>query len=248
MFIVYGLLNQKDNINNINITGISDQPVSIMDCGNLYAIVSPSNIQQVSQPSKNDLLAYHHVIDYFHKDHTIIPMRFGSTFEITTALSDYVAKNNESFIQVFNRISGCSEMGINVISIGPHKKDATNTKKYASGIDYLTKRKQHYHQIDQAIDDIRNIEKIISHEFKGMFLEMRKERKTPMTGKGLWSFYFLVKKENIQRFSETFNEIRLETHNKWMLSGPWPPFNFVTEEKKTQGLPLESLIQGGSYE
>ena len=33
-------------------------------------------------------------------------------------LADFVVKNNDNFVKKINRISGCSEMGINVIS-GP---------------------------------------------------------------------------------------------------------------------------------
>jgi len=159
MFIVYGLLNQWDDQNAITIKGISDQPLTIVDCGNLYTIYSLSDIQQISQPTRKALLAYHHVIDYFHKDHAIIPMRFGSSFETTTALTDFVVKNNDNFVKKINRISGCSEMGINVISNEPHTKEEANNKKYASGIDYLTKRKQHYEQIDETINYIKDVEK-----------------------------------------------------------------------------------------
>ncbi|ETR74016.1 MAG: hypothetical protein OMM_06597 [Candidatus Magnetoglobus multicellularis str. Araruama] len=155
VLIVYGLLNKPIHTLSSQvkeIKGIDDQPVKIIESNTFYAIISQVSLQTINHPSNRELLAYYNAINIFHKEHSIIPMRFGSYFKSTREMIDYLNKNNPKYSQILNKISGCSEMGVNVISVLSEPIDLPhcNCLKHSSGKDYLMKRKQYYESIDQT--------------------------------------------------------------------------------------------------
>jgi hypothetical protein len=44
------------------------------------------------------------------------------------------------------------------------------------------------------------------------------------------SLYFLVKREEVEKFRQIFQAFASRYSARILLSGPWPPFNFVLPE------------------
>ena len=57
-------------------------------------------------------------------------------------------------------------------------------------------------------------------------MKCREDRSSAADGR-LLSLFFLVRRENVERFREAFGQLQQETSAKMLLTGPWPPYNFV---------------------
>jgi len=64
---------------------------------------------------------------------------------------------------------------------------------------------------------------------EGLAVKCRAQRSSaPASPLGrVLSLFFLVRRENVERFREAFRQLQQETSAKMLLTGPWPPYNFV---------------------
>ena len=60
----------------------------------------------------------------------------------------------------------------------------------------------------------------------GLAVKCRADRSSAADGR-LLSLFFLVRRENVEPFREAFRQLQQETSAKMLLTGPWPPYNFV---------------------
>lgn len=67
------------------------------------------------------------------------------------------------------------------------------------------------------------------HAFSGLFAKHRTETDRK-GGAVILSLYFLTPANKVNRFRETFGRVAENGRAKALLSGPWPPYNFVTPD------------------
>ena len=67
------------------------------------------------------------------------------------------------------------------------------------------------------------------HAFAGLYGKHRTET-TVKNGTVILSLYFLVLRIHVACFQETFGRVAENGDAKALLSGPWPPYNFVTPD------------------
>ncbi|KPA16517.1 Gas vesicle protein GvpL/GvpF [Candidatus Magnetomorum sp. HK-1] len=238
MLIIYCLTNKCVEFSNISIPGIDKQKLEVISDEKITAVVSRIENHILKQPLTEHLLEYQKVIEFFHKTNTLIPMRFGETFQSHSDILHFLKHNGKKYTSILNDISGCSEMGINVIAESLNetikdkrqKKGNTDNDEYRiknkselSGKNYLMNRKSYYDQTDHAEKTILDVEKKIMNHMEGIFIKKKKEIKNNQ----LYAYYFLVKKDKINLFCQKFKTITNENNIKYMLTGPWPPYNFV---------------------
>jgi hypothetical protein len=69
--------------------------------------------------------------------------------------------------------------------------------------------------------------------FDGLFVKCKSEYPSfrnyrSVTRDSILSIYFLIPRSLVETFCRVFKQFRLEEPAKLLLSGPWPPYNFVT--------------------
>jgi len=107
------------------------------------------------------------------------------------------------------------------------------------GLVYLAAQKLHHAEKEEfARQGLRAIEKI-REPFAGLYVKCKVENQTPRIGNltlftPLLSLYFLVPMQSVDAFRKRFYSISVQKSPKLLLSGPWPPFNFV-EPDHAQG-------------
>jgi len=95
-----------------------------------------------------------------------------------------------------------------------------------TGREFLEGRRAHYaaEECDEALAAQAAAE--ARGALEGLAVKCRAERSSAADGR-LLSLFFLVRRENVERFREAFGQLRQETSAKMLLTGPWPPYNFV---------------------
>jgi len=104
---------------------------------------------------------------------------------------------------------------------------------------YLAARKVHYAQQEKFNKQAKEIIEQYRASFSGLFVTCKTEfpsivnRQSSIVNRqssipnSVLSLYFLVQREHVERFQQVFREINVRESPKLLLSGPWPPYNFV---------------------
>ncbi|WP_163833108.1 GvpL/GvpF family gas vesicle protein [Spartinivicinus ruber] len=193
----------------------------------------------------HDALVFNQIIEILHQHYALIPMRFGCCFnseqEVVTHLKHYYQK----YLQKLTALANFTELSIKVIlpvSIingiadvdivnGKHflvKNNFATDGQYAKGGAYLLERRAHYNQtVNDAV--VNHLVADINSAFHGLYSEYCWETKS-QAGQQVLSIYYLVAKELIESFNIVFQHLNTEPNScKLLLSGPWAPYNFVTD-------------------
>jgi len=231
-----------------NIPGIEGEPVALITKSGLSAAVSKISGADLA-PELDKLLAYGKVIESFHRNYAVIPMRFGCLLENRPQLAGLLERNSLKYKRLLQELEGCAEMGIRFLPPGerpglvPQPRSdplSVNSKANPAGRDpsdpsgraYLVRRKTHYDLEDKSIKRIEDVIHSCRKVFAGLYLQCKTETRSafapPRTLRPpLFSLYFLVSKNCVEPFRQVFRETCAKGSGELLLTGPWPPYNFA---------------------
>ena len=111
-------------------------------------------------------------------------------------------------------------------------------KPVVNGRAYLALRKVHYRMQEETTQGRQALIDRYIQTFTGLYTRYRTETDTKK-GAVILSIYFLTPESKVNRFRETFGEMMAEGNDESLISGPWPPYNFVTPTHPHPNPPLE---------
>lgn len=218
-----------------------------MTCQDLAAAVSP--IACAEAPcGASALAAYGRVVESFHRDHTVIPMRFGHSYDGETEVLHLLKQNRIACQALIRELEGCAEMGLRVLlKLDPGGtsgvgrgcspgQPATETSRAARedsrspeahpGRGYLSSKRKLFAEQDRVMVEQRLIRDRACSAMGGLFNRCEEESLV-YSGFSLLSLYFLVPRARIEPFRSRMLQVASELPHRLLLSGPWPPYNFV---------------------
>jgi hypothetical protein len=256
-----------------SLMGVDDQPVAHVSNNGLVAAVSRITREDL-KPDMSLIMAYKKVVDSFHREQTIIPMRYGCLLKEKKQVSQLLEKNRIQYESLLKKLDGCVEMGIRVLiddcrltiedlknseleNYDPQSATESSeiqnpcppsralrrggrAKSKMLGRAYLTSRKAHYAQEDKLGKEIDTIIEQYRKAFSGLYVKFKAEypstgslqfsifNRQSQTPNPLVSLYFLVPRQSVERFRRVFRRICSGQSARLLMTGPWPPFNFVT--------------------
>jgi hypothetical protein len=220
--------------------GVDGHSVREVEAGDLAAAVSCISAPVVS-PNIATMSRYHAVIAHFHRCCTVIPLRFGALLDSEPDVERLLQNQSTRYQKLLEELQGGIEMGIRVIV--PDRKQSPGTllpsaqfcssETRTPGQSYLASRKARYVEgsllAEKNAKDIR----LYIEPFAGMYSKtkseisrVRQNRYQPVKST-LLSLYFLIPKDSLGDFRRAFGRLKLHAPAKMLLSGPWPPYNFV---------------------
>jgi hypothetical protein len=229
------------------LSGVDDQPVALVSNNGLTAAISGIT-QPNLLPDVSRILTYKRVVEFFHRDRTVIPMRYGCTFNGKQQVCRLLEEHGGQYGRLLGTIKGCVEMGIRILiadgglEIAELKKNERQflfngdksrqggPKSKTPGRAYLSARKIHYDREDQVDKEFETVLSHFHRVFSGLYIRFKSEFQNH-----LLSLYFLVPREAVKHFRQVFLDISQDAAAKLLLSGPWPPYNFVMPISKIQG-------------
>ncbi len=243
---VYGVIENDDNpeFGKIGIGG-SGEVVYTISHRDLRAIVS--NTQEfIFDPTRENVLAHEHVIETVMKQHTIIPMSFGTVFRTDDDIKEVLKSIYASLKDVLRQMEGKEEFGLKVNwdrdkiidELKRENEDIGNfhrelNKKHLQST-YLA-RMQLGRMIDKALEE-RAAEYVrdIYEGLRPICVASRDNK--PIGDKMMMNAAFLVPKESEAEFEKTLNAIATKFGDRlnFKFTGPWPPYNFVNIRLKLE--------------
>jgi len=242
-FLIYCVLNGRRGPARPSVRGVRNRPVWVLECGGLCAAVSdaepesdsasPTGIRQpdCSPAQLDELLAYARAVEAFSRGETIVPMRYGCCVGTINQVRAWVAGRATELRGLLERLEGCVEMGVRIV---PSRASTTRRAAAAAalraaalaprnaGAAYLAARRNELaldDWIEQAAQDARIGLCALARE---CVMETAAPGQRPMV-----SLYFLVEKARLTALRAAFARIAAAADAAMLLSGPWPPYNFV---------------------
>jgi hypothetical protein len=171
-------------------------------------------------------------------------MRYGCVVEQESQVIEMLSAQGAHYEALLQELEGCVEMGLRVllpsgpwaavIPGGPEgSREVTGScppdpaaGQDRLGLTYLTARKAHYASQDRWTKEYRQAAERCQAQFAGLFVKCAAEAPSPRLP--LLSLYFLVPAPAVESFRQAFRQLTETESARLLLSGPWPPYNFVT--------------------
>ncbi|HXN23130.1 MAG TPA: GvpL/GvpF family gas vesicle protein [Candidatus Dormibacteraeota bacterium] len=243
---VYGIVQAKERMDfgKIGIGGAGDQ-VYTVNFQDIAAVVSKAPMA-ILDPTRENALAHEHVIETVMKNHTIIPMSFGTVFRTDDDIREVLKGIHTSVQDVLHQMAGKLEFGLKV----NWDRDAI--------IEELQQRDEeirrfHHEIIRKELQSTyfarmqlgRMIDKALAERSTQYVREIYEALRVccvasrdnqPIGDKMIMNAAFLVERQREAEFDSVVNKIakKYGKRLKFKYTGPWPPYNFVNIRLKLE--------------
>lgn len=222
-YLLYCVLSSQENQESQTLMGVDGQPVFLIGNNGLNAAVSKIGHSGLTA-NMHMILAYEKVIESLHRDHTVIPVRYGCLFDEQFQIINLLEERCRRYQTILKELNGCVEMGIRILvsDCGPATR---NPQPVTSGRAYLAARSAHYTQEERFTKEINMAIQRYRNAFAGLFVKCKTEGHAIRNP--LISLYFLVPRGLVESFRRVFGQLSTKESPKLLLSGPWPAYNFI---------------------
>jgi hypothetical protein len=177
-----------------------------------------------SAPSVAALLDYERVIEVIHARQAVIPLQYGCLLESESAILRLLENGSQDYRALLGRLSGTVEMGIRVL--WPGRPSTFPESPSSPGSRYLASLRSRYGSGSSLAPEEAQLADRITGLLSGCYREQRREVSPSGSGR-LVSLYYLTPKTAVERWRDIVLKICPPSGTKLLLSGPWPPYNFV---------------------
>jgi Gas vesicle synthesis protein GvpL/GvpF len=215
------------------LTGVAGKPVLVINHGGLGAAISELR-EPDSPPDVAAVLAYESVVEFFFRRRTVIPMRYGCAVWERAELAAVLDEHHQQCDALLDGLEGLAEVGIQVpangcaaapeidsAAVSPARFPDSN----GSGVSYLLAKKLYYGSADRMAEQQNELVNTLCQPLSGLFV--RRKVESPSREKPFLSLYFLVPRTSVECFREATRQCLKDRPAKLLVSGPWPPYNFV---------------------
>ena len=209
----------------------------------LAAVVSDAPLE-VLDSTRENVLAHERVNETVMREHTVIPMSFGTIFKTREDIVELLRSAAEAFGDVLNKMQNKLEFGLKVLwdrdqavrEVENEDEDISRLKKEISGQKGPTyfARMQYGRLIDSALQarSERYVAEILD-QLREVSVASRINK--PIGDKMIMNAAFLVSRDQETAFDSRVKSIAAK-HDKltFKYTGPWPPYNFVNIRLKLE--------------
>jgi hypothetical protein len=210
---------------------------------NLAAVVSDAPLE-VLDSTRENVLAHERVNETVMREHTVIPMSFGTIFKTREDIVELLRSAAEAFGDVLNKMQNKLEFGLKVLwdrdqairEVEAEDEDISRLKKEISGQKGPTyfARMQYGRLVDAALQSRseRYLAAILD-ELRDVSVASRINK--PIGDKMIMNAAFLISRDREAAFDSKVKTIAGRFDKlTFKYTGPWPPYNFVNIRLKLE--------------
>jgi Gas vesicle synthesis protein GvpL/GvpF len=223
--------------------------VSTVHYKDIAAVVSDTPLE-VLDATRENVLAHERVNEAVMRDHTVIPMSFGTVFKTRDDIIELLRGAYSAFIDVLLKMEDKVEFGLKVLwerdevikQIEREDDDVRHLKgeiASQSGPTYFA-RVQYGRLVESALQ--ARSERYVGEIFEALRdVAVASRANKPIGDKMIMNAAFLVSRDREQAFDAKVKAVGAKyEHLTFRYTGPWPPYNFVNIRLK-----LERATPGG---
>jgi hypothetical protein len=225
--------------------GIGTDPADVhtVNYKDIAAIVSDTPIA-VHEPTRANVLAHERVNETVMRDHTVIPMSFGTVFKTRDDIHELLRSAYDAFKDVLVKMEDKLEFGLKVLwdrdliikELETENEDIRRLKGEITsqkGSTYFA-RMQYGRLVDAALQSRseRYVQEIF-HALRPASVASRANK--PIGDRMIMNAAFLVRRDKEQAFDAIVKRIGADLDKlTFRYTGPWPPYNFVNIRLKLE--------------
>jgi Gas vesicle synthesis protein GvpL/GvpF len=225
--------------------GIGAEPAEVetVHYEGIAAVVSDTPVESFDATREN-VLAHERVNEAVMRQHTVIPMSFGTVFKTRDDIVELLRGAHTAFSDVLAKMEDKLEFGLKVLwdrdvivrEIEREDEDIQRLKKEISsqkGSTYFA-RMQYGRLVDAALQtrSERCVADIFEH-LRGVSVASRANK--PIGDKMIMNAAFLVARDHESAFDARVKAVGSRYENlTFKYTGPWPPYNFVNIRLKLE--------------
>ncbi|HEY7290436.1 MAG TPA: GvpL/GvpF family gas vesicle protein [Vicinamibacterales bacterium] len=223
--------------------GATPSDVYTVHYRNLAAVVSDAPLE-VLDSTRENVLAHERVNETVMREHTVIPMSFGTIFKTREDIVELLRSAAEAFGDVLDKMQNKLEFGLKVLwdrdqairEVENEDEDIARLKKEISsqkGPTYFA-RMQYGRLIDSALQS--RSERYVAHILEQLReVSVASRMNKPIGDKMIMNGAFLISRDHEQAFDAKVKTIAGRFDNlTFKYTGPWPPYNFVNIRLKLE--------------
>jgi gas vesicle protein GvpL/GvpF len=209
----------------------------------LAAVVSDAPLE-VLDSTRENVLAHERVNETVMREHTVIPMSFGTIFKTREDIVELLRSAAEAFGDVLDKMQNKLEFGLKVLwdrdlairEVESEDEDIGRLKKEISGQKGPTyfARMQYGRLVDAALQT--RSERYVAHildQLRDVSVASRINK--PIGDKMIMNAAFLISREKETAFDARVKSIASRFDKlTFKYTGPWPPYNFVNIRLKLE--------------
>jgi hypothetical protein len=236
---------RANNLLRFGAIGMDDQwsDVYTINFRDMAAVVSDVPISPLDSTREN-VLAHERVNETVMRDHTVIPMSFGTIFKTRDDILELLRSAYDAFADVLNKMQDKLEFGLKVVwdrdeiirVIEQEDEDIHRLKREISsqkGSTYFA-RVQYGRLIDAALQ-ARSDRYVTEFLQRLRNVSVASRVNKAIGDKMIMNAAFLVQREQEQAFDRRIKEIASSFDKlTFKYTGPWPPYNFVNIRLKLE--------------
>jgi hypothetical protein len=209
----------------------------------LAAVVSDAPLE-VLDSTRENVLAHERVNETVMREHTVIPMSFGTVFKTREDIIELLRSAYEAFRDVISKMLNKLEFGLKVLwdrdqsvrEVESEDEDISRLKKEISGQKGPTyfARMQYGRLVDAALHarSERYVAAVLD-ELRDVSVASRINK--PIGDKMIMNAAFLISRDQEQAFDARVKSIASRFDKlTFKYTGPWPPYNFVNIRLKLE--------------
>ncbi len=242
------------------LTGWDNAPLSSVPWRALAAAVSPVEAATLP-PTPAHLLRHETVVEALCQAGPALPVRFGTILADQAAVAQALAGQYEVLRADLARVGTQVELGLTILWRTPPEQAErvsdrqTHEPAYAPassppgpGTRYLRARLAQYQREAAQQNQVSTLIAALEQAVHPSTLEQRYQT-LPAPRLAVRAAY-LVRRAQVQDFQQAVDKLRQQRPDlRWLISGPWPPYSFVTRAGKPfqqfPGLKLDSVGEKG---
>jgi hypothetical protein len=223
----------------------SGQLVYTVHHQDLAAVVSDTPMV-IHDPTRENVLAHEFVNETVMKEHTVIPMSFGTVFRSDDDVTELLRSTYAAFSDVLDKMKDKIEFGVKVLwdrdkVIAALERDNEEIRRLKEEISNKADTSTYFARmqlgrlVEQALEDSsQRYVSDIHEQLKSVAVASRSNK--PIGDKMIMNAAFLVERAHEVAFDERVKETNLKYEKilTFKYSGPWPPYNFVNIKLKLE--------------
>jgi hypothetical protein len=222
--------------------GRADAELRWIERDGLAALVVDQEPNEIACASSARLQRYADIVAEIHARAAVIPVRFGCLLAGDEAAGRLLHRYRDRLHGLLDQVGDCLEFGIRLLlptdgpaatgddaAPRPHANapsDPSADPDMGPGLAHLLAIRRRLDEEARFATRAREARDLIEGRVAGCFAEVREELGL-IEGRSLLSLYFLVPRAQGEHFVECLRRDASSLRGTGLLTGPWPPYNFV---------------------
>jgi hypothetical protein len=257
-YYVYAIVRREARIPP-ELRGLHEAALSMVAWQDLAAVISP--IESATVPTiPACLLRHEEVVEALCRAGPTLPVRFGTILADQAAVARAIAEKYEVLLADLERVGDKVELGLTILWNTQTEQEAQTEQQLpmttasparrssGSGTRYLESRLAYYRRETAQQSKARSVIADLEQVCRPYILEQR--YRVLSSPRLAVRAAYLIQPRQIRDFQHAVDEMREKRPDlRWLLSGPWPPYSFVTGAgvpfQQSAGLKLDGTEEQG---